>query len=224
MARTLVITVLCVLVSFSAAFAAPISWTDWTTAGSTTAAGSLFVDGSTVTVDYSGSLAFAQTGTGTNYWTEGSPAPYTGNAVVDNAPTPSEMLALNYSTTNTITFSDALLNPIMAIVSMGRTNLPVSYDFDTSFSVLSEGRGYWGDGWYTLGAGDVLTGYELHAAIQFNGLVSSISWTSSPNEYWHGFTFGVAADTAPVPEPSTLLLLGGGLLGLAWYGRKWKKV
>lgn len=32
------------------------------------------------------------------------------------------------------------------------------------------------------------------------------------------------AFSAPVPEPSTWLLLGGGLIGLAWYEGKRKKV
>ncbi len=36
-------------------------------------------------------------------------------------------------------------------------------------------------------------------------------------------TFRVDTAPAPVPEPSTILLLGSGLLGLGWYGRKRKK-
>lgn len=230
MTRALVTAILFVFVSFSATFAAPISWTDWTSADGTSATGTLNVDGTAVSVDYSGLLAFSQLGTGTNYWTEGTPAPYTGNTVVDNAPTASEMLALNYGATNTITFSEKLINPLMAIVSMGQPNYMVSYDFDAPFTVLSVGEGYWNvltgqPSLYTLSAGDVLNGYELHGVIQFNGTFSSISWTNSPNEYWHGFTFGVATETvnAPVPEPSTILLLGGGLLGLGWYGRKRKQ-
>lgn len=35
--------------------------------------------------------------------------------------------------------------------------------------------------------------------------------------------FVEVSESAPVPEPSTVLLLGSGLIGLAWYGRKRKK-
>jgi hypothetical protein len=83
---------------------------------------------------------------------------------------------------NTITFSQPIQNPQMAIVSQDHTGLPVSYDFDKSFTVLSEGRGYWGDGWYNLLPGDILQGFELHSAIQFSGSISSIGWTAAPNE------------------------------------------
>jgi len=201
--------------------ASVISWTDWTSATTGTsgsAAGTIM--GGTVGVNYDGEITFAQLGSGTNYWTEPNPSslPYTGNVVVGNAPTPAEMIATDLADgTRSITFTAPVLNPILAIVSLGRSALPVTYDFDQSFTVLSEGQGFWGDGTYTVGAGDILTGREFHGVIQFSGMVSSINWSSSPSEYWHGITVGVANS---VPEPSTMFLLGSGLLGLVGYGRR----
>jgi hypothetical protein len=193
-----------------------IEWTDWTSAttgAAGTAAGSL----GTITVGYTGDVAFAQTGAGTNYWTEPNAAarPYTGNSVVDNAPTAAEMVAMNRAgITNTVTFSETVWNPIMAIVSQGQPGHPVAYDFDHAFTVLSEGQGYWGNGTYSLLPGDVLKGWELHAVIQFDGALSSLSWVADVPENWHGFTFGLGSQPTSVPAPGGLVLFGLGLVGL----------
>ena len=187
--------------------AVSISWVDWTSAtlgAAGSASGLLSPWNGPISVGYSGDVTFAQLGSGINYWTEGSPAPYTGNTYVDNAPIATEMVALSLSGTNTVTFSTPISGLVMAIVSQGQPSVPVTYDFDAAFSVLSEGKGYWGDGSYTLGAGDQLIGSEFHGVIQYAGPVSSLSWTVNPNEYWHGITFGTAA----IPEPGSIVLLG----------------
>ncbi|MDD5772200.1 MAG: PEP-CTERM sorting domain-containing protein [bacterium] len=176
-------------------------------------------------------------GYSTNFWTEPRPGtgpyngrPYTGNPYVSNAPTPAEMIAISLSgITNTITFDRAVLNPIMTILSQGNYYSPtpteVAYAFDMPFELLSQGRGYWGydqNGARISLDNKTLYGEELHAAIRFNGLVTSISWVASPEEYWHGFTVGIPM----VPEPGTMFLLGSlatGLFGFAGLRKRFTK-
>jgi len=217
--------VMFVLVAHVAA-ADPIAWTDWTYANSVTgtAGGLLTPSAAPLTmVTYTGRFSFAQVmGAGENYWIPDTP--YL-SSVVSNAPPGTDIVALDLSSVgyvNNIHFSAPVMDPVMAIVSMGRDYLPVYYDFRQEFSVLSFGPGYWGGpGTLTNLGGGRLEGIEGHGAIQFHGLVSDITWTNSPDEYWHGFTVGVPDTAAPVPEPASLLLFGTGLVGAA--GRAWRK-
>ncbi len=93
--------------------------------------------------------------------------------------------------------------------------------------------------------------YFLQNVGDFNNLVADWYWSeteylTSEDRRWlfnmyHGYQGATTADgsqdgygyglalrtgqvtVAPVPEPSTILLLGSGLFGLAWYSRKRKK-
>ena len=217
------------LVSASTSHASVIEWTDWTSAvnGSAvsgyvgSASGEMSTSNGLISVGYEGHIWSAQTGPDSYWWTEGEPAPYTGNSVIDNAPDTSDIIRLQYSgITNTITFSQAVYMPVMTLASVGQTGLGVSYDFDQSFTLLSEGLGFYGDGTWTQ-SGNILTGYEAHGAIQFDGWVSSISWTNDVNDLWHGFTIGVT-QVQPVPVPAAVWLFGSGLLGLVGVARRKK--
>lgn len=208
--------------------AAPVVWVDWLTgtAGPTgSAQGVLNIGSSTVNVNYAGEIGFIQTAGGTNYWNPS--APYI-SALVDNAPPASDIIALSTATSKTLTFSQPIDNLFFGVVSLNGNG----YRFNQDFEIVSTGAGFWGNGTLTKttpspGQFQLNGSGEPHGVIRFTGAVSSITWTSLTNEFWNGFTvgtYGLASAPPPVsgvvPEPSTVLLLGTGLLGLAAWRRK----
>ena len=213
------------------AYSATYYYVDWmaATPSSGSASGTITLpDTSTVNVGFQatyasgalGTLAFAQTSGGTNYWIPSTP--YISSQV-QNAPPDSDILALagGQNQIYTVTLSEPIKDPIMAIVSLGSPGITTTYDFDSPFTIVSQGVGWWGGGPSALVQlpGDVLQGNEGHGTIQFIGTYSTFSWTVPTPENWHGFTFGIRTteriEPTPTPEPATMLLLGLGLIGMA---------
>ncbi len=219
--------------------AASYNFVDWTAADAKagTASGTLTLsDSSTVSVAFSvtngdgtpGSFYFAQTdGGGLDYWSVD--APYI-SAQVDNAPDSSDILALvggGANTRYTLTLSRAIDDPILDVLSLGRDRVFVSYEFDTPFTILSSGTGYFGGSADRLQQlpGNVLVGEEGHGTLGFTGSFTSLSWVAPSPEVWHGFQLGVRGAEpvtliASIPEPGSYALFGLGLAALAVAGRR----
>ena len=236
--------------SAMAASAAPIFWTDWIDSSNTngfTGNGTITTSTATVNVTYVNrqGIGFYQTGAAgeTDYW--GAP-PFTGNrnpatspytsTQVDNIPTGTDMIALSHRGSQTLAFSQSIANPVFSYISLNGNG----YAFlDQDFDILSQGGvdgndcGFWGCGTATkvivnLGNGHTeyqlnSTGGEPHGTIQFRGAFSSLTWNSSTDEFWNGFTVGVqgtAAEVFQTPEPGSLSLMGLALLGILACSRR----
>ena len=221
--------------------AVPIVWTDWTsssTTGGFTAEGTMTTSTAIVDVMYNNpqGVGFFQDGVGseTDWWANRSGvrdetvSPYT-STFVDNIPTGTDMIGLQWAGSQTLTFSEAIANPVFAYISLNGNGYAFDQDFEVlSFGDSSDGNecGWWGCGTsyksvVDLGGGvfeyQLLGTGEPHGAIRFTGAFDTVSWRSLSNEYWNGFTVGIEGtekEVFPVvPEPATMLLFGSGLIG-----------
>lgn len=197
-----------VLLSAAPASAA-ITWTDWTQSGSGTVVG----NAGSVGVIYTGSYGFAQTNGGTDYWHSTYSSSWDGTIA---APTGSDIIGLSGAGTKTISFTSAVSDVYLALMSW---NGQTSVTFDKNFTQEGwvRGCGYWGCGLLTNVTSNSFTSVgEAHGILKFAGPITSLTFSDSNDEYWHGIQVGIGASGA-VPEPSTwaLLILGFGVVGAA---------
>lgn len=215
-------TRLIALATVTSLAAAPASAQQWTSWNSADVAGVYGLIGP-VAVDYVGTYSTYENSaaSGINFWSPSGA--YSQNGVI--APTNRGLIRFVGAAGGTINFSSAVVNPFIAFNSVGQPRVGVTYDFQGApFTVVSNnnaGGAYWGPGSYTT-SGSTLTGNEFSGVVQFTGTYSSLSFTTTA-ENWHGITVGIeslAPPTNVVPEPSTYAMFGAGLLALGLTARR----
>jgi hypothetical protein len=196
--------------------AGTVDWTTWTseTAGSP---GSASGTAGSVTVTYTGEVQSASPpgpGSGGPSWTP--TGTWADGTVVGNAPTVAgsyiQLSGGGNTGTDTITFSKAVTNPVIAIWSLGQSGEPASFVFneDEPVVIVAGGPNHeYGGAPITLSGSNTIIGIEGNGTVELLGTYTSIEWTTPQYENYYGFTVGVEA-----PEPATWALMLAGFAGL----------
>ena len=201
------------------AVAGPIDWASWSGigTGTTTGAASAAFGASGITASYSGELQnfFA------NYPSYNPSGTFSGGTIGNAPPSANGIIQVyggSNSGVNTLTFSQAVLNPVMAIWSLGQGGINAQFAFNTAFTIESGGPSAEYGGASITSAGNTVFGSEGNGTIQFTGSVTSISWTNPVAENWYGFTVGTSVQA--IPEPKTYALMLAGLAAVGFVARR----
>jgi hypothetical protein len=197
--------------AFSQAHAATYDWTVWSSNSSGTAG--------SVAVTFAGEMSGID-----QYFPDWFPAStYADGSIVSNAPTSANRKLVLFGgtpTVNTITFSTAVTNPVLAIFSLGQPGTPASFEFTQTPTVVAGGPNSNFGGGSIIAMGNSVTnpGGDGNGTVQFVGTYTSLSWTNPSYENYYGFTVGVVQ--APVPEPETYVLMLAGLGALGFVAKR----
>jgi hypothetical protein len=190
-------------------------WTDWTdftvgANGGGSAVGNVFG----VDVSYSGELdAGVGNGTG-NIWNPS--ATFVGGTSTTSPDDVGDYIRINgsYTGTGTINFASPVVDPLIAIWSLGQPGFGASFTFNATPALQAGGPNSQYGGSSITVSSNTVNGNEGNGVVQFTGTYSSITFTSTPEE-WYAFTVGVNDVVAPpIPEPASVVLAFAGLTGL----------
>jgi hypothetical protein len=206
------LTSLLIAGNVSVASAAVVTWNTWDSTTTGTAG--------PVNVTYAGPAVSLWL----NYPSYTPTATFADGVIVSNAPLPSNNILQimgGSSATQTLTFSQAVVNPVFAIWSLGQGNGPASFEFDQTPTFISGGASAEYGGGPINVLGNVVSGEEVNGTVQFKGTFTSLTWTNPQFENWYGFNVGFQS-VAPVPEPATwfMMILGFAGVGYMTYRRK----
>jgi len=205
------------LISATPASASVIYWTQWTSStigdpAGGTAAGTISALGTDV--DYSGEVDSPRSDGAYPSW---QPATTYSGGMVSNPPLTSGgyiILTGGDAVVDTITFSNPVVDPVMAIWSLGNASTTASFVFQTTQPITIESGGPSAEygGTSITQIGNTIYGEESNGTIEFHGTFTQISWTSTA-ELYKGYDFTVGVPAVPEPASFSLLALTGvGLL------------
>jgi hypothetical protein len=149
---------------------------------------------------------------------------FADGTTVNNAPTSANGILQIFggnTSTQTVTFSEAVVNPVFAIWSLGQGGVDASFVFDQTPTFVSGGPNAEYGGVAITVSGNTVHGQEANGTVQFLGTFTSLSWTNPVFENWYGFNVGFES-VAAVPEPSTwaMMILGFAGVGYMTYRRR----